>query len=118
MMKRVEILINEGIADRLLKALKLTGQNELVVWPVNASLQDTGIELQGRTGTYHLDYLNYYCIVMVIPDQSLKNIKALLQSICQEAEGSATAKLYVSTIEESITFNLFTSYGKALTNSL
>jgi nitrogen regulatory protein PII len=112
-MKRVEILINEGIADRLLKALKLTGQKELVVWPVNASLEDTGIQLQGRTGTYHLDYLNYYAIMLVVPNETLKNIKALVNSVCEEAEGFATAKLYISTVEESITFNPFTGNRKA-----
>lgn len=101
-MKKIEAVINEGHFDRVKNALFEAGFNNLTVFPVSGRGKSGGIELQGRAGTYHVDFLNKVFILLVVQDEELPTVLTLLTNACNTGEPFQTGRVFVSHIEQMV----------------
>lgn len=107
-MKRVVVVINEGVSERLIKAFKAEGFLEFTITTVRAREKDGGIDLEGRAGTYHLDILNKAHITLLVEDHEVERLKGVVKTVCQTIGGYIAGRLSVHPVEEVISLGELT----------
>jgi nitrogen regulatory protein P-II 1 len=87
MTKKIEAIIREEKLDEVKNALREIGIVGLNVIEVHGHGRQGGIELAGRTGSYHVDMLPKIQINIVLSDH---NVEKTIETICQAARTGQT----------------------------
>ncbi len=101
MTTKIEAIIREDKLNDVKQALKEIGILGLNVFEVRGHGRQGGIELAGRTGSYHVDMLTKIQLNIVLSDH---NVDKTVETICQAARTGETGDglIFVYPIQEVI----------------
>lgn len=101
MTTKIEAIIREDKLNDVKQALKEIGILGLNVFEVRGHGRQGGIELAGRTGTYHVDMLTKIQLNIVLSDH---NVDKTIETICRAARTGETGDglIFVYPIQDVI----------------
>jgi nitrogen regulatory protein P-II 1 len=87
MTKKIEAIIREDKLNDVMKALREIGIQGLNIFEVRGHGRQGGIELAGRTGTYHVDLLPKIQLNIILSDH---NVDKTVETISEAARTGQT----------------------------
>jgi nitrogen regulatory protein P-II 1 len=114
MAKKIEAIIREEKLNDVKNALREIGIVGLNVFEVRGHGRQGGIELAGRTGSYHIDMLTKFQINIVLSDH---NVDKTIDTICKAARTGQTGDglIFVYPVEDVIRIRTGERGSEALT---
>lgn len=113
MTKKIEAIIREEKLNDVKEALRKIGIVGMNVSEVRGHGRQGGIELVGRSGTYHVDLLPRMQINIVLSDH---NVEPTIQAICEAARSGAVGDgiIFVYPVDQVIRIRTGEYDGDAL----
>lgn len=101
-MKRIEAIIKEENLDAVKAALETAGFVGMTVFHCRGRGKSGGISLEWRAGTYRVDLLHKIMLMLVVCDDDVPTVTALIMEMCRTDQTGGAGKIFISPVDEVI----------------